>query len=89
MIKKVSREINVKQVKISDPFWSKRQELIIDTVSPYQEKILDDKIEGVKKSHAFANFRIAAGLEEGEFFGWSFRTAMLPSGWKHWHIHFV
>ena len=75
MIKKVSREINVKQVKISDPFWSKRQELIIDTVIPYQEKILDDKIEGVEKSHAFANFRIAAGLEEGEFFGMVFQDS--------------
>ena len=75
MIKKVSREINVKQVKISDPFWSKRQELIIDTVIPYQEKILDDKVEGVEKSHAFANFRIAAGLEEGEFFGMVFQDS--------------
>ena len=75
MIKKINRDIDLKRVKISDTFWSKRQALITDTVIPYQEKILDDKVEGVEKSHAFANFRIAAGLEEGEFFGMVFQDS--------------
>lgn len=38
----------------------------MDTVIPYQEKILNDEIPGVEKSHALVNFRIAAGLEVGE-----------------------
>lgn len=38
----------------------------MDTVIPYQKKILNDEIPGVEKSHAPANFRIAAELEEGE-----------------------
>jgi len=75
MVKKVKKEIDLKRVKISDAFWSKRQALITDTVIPYQEKILDDKVDGVEKSHAFANFRIAAGLEEGEFFGMVFQDS--------------
>jgi DUF1680 family protein len=75
MFKKINREIDLKRVKISDAFWSTRQALITDTVIPYQEKILDDKVEGVEKSHAFANFRIAAGLEEGEFFGMVFQDS--------------
>ena len=54
----------------------------MDTVIPYQEKILNDEIPGVEKSHALANFRIAAGLEEGEFTEWFSRTVMLPNGWK-------
>lgn len=75
MVKKVKKEIDLKRVKISDAFWSRRQALITDTVIPYQEKILDDKVDGVEKSHAFANFRIAAGLEEGEFFGMVFQDS--------------
>ncbi|NLP35804.1 MAG: glycoside hydrolase family 127 protein [Clostridiales bacterium] len=75
MNKEVLKEIELSQVKIVDEFWSDRQTLITDTVIPYQERILDDKVEGVEKSHAFANFRIAAGLEEGEFYGMVFQDS--------------
>ncbi|TAH66569.1 MAG: glycoside hydrolase family 127 protein [Anaerolineaceae bacterium] len=75
MNKKVIKEIDLSQVKITDEFWSKRQTLITDTVIPYQEAILDDKVEGVEKSHAFANFRIAAGMEDGEFYGMVFQDS--------------
>ena len=47
----------------------------MNTVIPYQEKILNDEIPGVEKSHALANFRIAAGLEEGEFYGMVFQDS--------------
>ena len=53
-------------VKVTDKFWRGYQELVMDTVIPYQEKILNDEIPGVEKSHALVNFRIAAGLEVGE-----------------------
>lgn len=75
MSKEVIKEIELNQVKIADDFWSKRQTLITDTVIPYQERILDDQVEGVEKSHAFANFRIAAGLEDGEFYGMVFQDS--------------
>jgi DUF1680 family protein len=68
-------EIELKQVKINDGFWSARQKLITEVVIPYQESILEDKVPGVEKSHAFANFRIAAGLEEGEFYGMVFQDS--------------
>ena len=55
------------KVKVTDQFWHGYQELVMDTVIPYQEKILNDEIPGVEKSHALANFRIAAGLEEGGY----------------------
>ena len=71
----IIKEIEFNQVRIDDEFWSNRQRLITDTVIPYQELILDDKVEGVEKSHAFANFRIAAGLEEGEFYGMVFQDS--------------
>ncbi len=68
-------DIELKQVKINDEFWSARQKLITEVVIPYQESILEDKVPGVEKSHAFANFRIAAGLEEGEFYGMVFQDS--------------
>lgn len=68
-------EIELKNIKIIDKFWSERQRLVTDVVIPYQEKILDDKVPGVEKSHAFANFRIAAGLEKDEFYGMVFQDS--------------
>lgn len=67
--------ISVKQVKINDDFWTRIQNLVTDTVIPYQEKILNDEIPGVEKSHALKNFKIAAGLEEGEFYGMVFQDS--------------
>ena len=54
----------------------------MNTVIPYQEKILNDEIPGVEKSHALANFRIAAGLEEGEFYGMVFQDSDVAKWWK-------
>lgn len=69
------KDINLAKVQIQDGFWSERQRLIADVVIPFQEKVLNDEIEGVEKSHALANFRIAAGLEEGEFYGMVFQDS--------------
>lgn len=69
------RESLLNKVKVTDKFWQGYQELVMDTVIPYQEKILNDEIPGVEKSHALANFRIAAGLEEGEFYGMVFQDS--------------
>ncbi len=71
----MNSEISLKNITIKDGFWTARQRLITDVVIPYQEKILDDQIPGVEKSHAFANFRIAAGLEEGEYYGMVFQDS--------------
>ncbi len=70
-------EIDLKKFAINDSFWSPRQELVSKVVIPYQEKVLNDEIPGVEKSHAIANFRIAAGLEEGEFYGMVFQDSDL------------
>ena len=82
MQKKQNKNISLKNVQVQDGFWKPMQDLIIETVIPYQEKILNDEIPGVEKSHALANFRIAAGMEKGEFY-W---TAMWQNGWRQLHI---
>ncbi len=70
-------EIELRRIKVDDPFWSARQNLVIDTVIPYQEQILNDRIPGIEKSHAIDNFRIAAGMIEGEFYGMVFQDSDL------------
>ena len=69
------KEIALKKIHIEDSFWSSRQKLITDVVLPYQEKILSDEIPEIEKSHAFANFKIAAGMEKGEFYGMVFQDS--------------
>ena len=68
-------EIKVKQVRLKDGFWSEIQDKVIDTVIPFQERVLKDQVPGVAKSHAIENFRIAAGLSQGEFYGMVFQDS--------------
>ena len=75
MDKKENRQVNIRQIRIKDDFWSGLQNLVADEVIPYQEKVLNDEIPGIEKSHAVANFRIAAGLEKGEFYGMVFQDS--------------
>lgn len=75
MIKKMNNPLKIKDVKIEDTFFSPLQDLITDVVIPYQEKILHDEIPNIEKSHAIENFEIAAGLKEGEFYGYVFQDS--------------
>lgn len=62
--------LNTTNVRIEDNFWENYSALVRDTVIPYQWQALNDRVEGAEPSYAIRNFRIAAGLEEGEFGGW-------------------
>lgn len=65
------------KVAIQDTFWKEYSELVRQTVIPYQWEALNDRIEGAEPSYAIRNFRIAAGLEKGEFGGWVFQDSDL------------
>src|SRR4030043_1307757 len=69
----LNKNIHLKNIKIIDKFWSKYQELIHTTVLPYQYDVINDNIKDIEPSHAIRNFRIAAGLEKGEFYGFVFQ----------------
>jgi DUF1680 family protein len=56
-------------VKMDDPFWSKRFTLVRDVVLPYMWEILNDRVENAVKSHCIANFKIAAGQSDEAFHG--------------------
>lgn len=75
MVKKQQPSINVKGVQVSDPFWSKVQTLVREVVIPFQKQVLEDAVPGVEKSHAVENFRIAAGEQTGEFYGFVFQDS--------------
>lgn len=67
--------IDLKNIKITDDFWSGMQNLVTDVVIPFQERVLNDEEPDVEKSHAIENFRIAAGLSDGEFYGMVFQDS--------------
>lgn len=77
-------EADLHQLKINDPFLGQYQRLVRDVVIPYQWDALNDRVAEAEPSHAIANFRIAAGLEQGSSTGWSFRTATWRNGSKPW-----
>ncbi|MDF2878394.1 MAG: hypothetical protein K0S30_1490, partial [Clostridia bacterium] len=63
------RSLPLKDIKIKDDFWSRYVDLVSTKIIPYQWAILNDQIEDCETSHSLANFKIAAGLEKGEFYG--------------------
>ncbi|WP_080832972.1 glycoside hydrolase family 127 protein [Cohnella massiliensis] len=65
------------KVSVQDRFWNEYTELVRQTVIPYQWEALNDRVEGAAPSYAIRNFRIAAGLEEGEFGGMVFQDSDL------------
>ena len=81
------QELPLKQVVLTDYFWRYYQELIKETIIPYQYDVLNDaldiEVEAERKddylpkgkSHALENFRITAGKTQGEHFGWFFQDS--------------
>lgn len=70
-----SQPVSIKNVTVSDPFWSEYVELVRNTVLPYQWEALNDRIPDAEPSFAVKNFKIAAGLENGEFGGLVFQDS--------------
>jgi len=68
-------EADLHKLKINDPFLGQYQRLVRDVVIPYQWDALNDRFTEAEPSHAIANFRIAAGLETGEFYGMVFQDS--------------
>lgn len=76
MKKKNLNKISLTQVSVTDAFWSQMQHLIIDTVIPYQEKILNDEIPGVEKATHWLIFGLRRVWNKAPITAWSSRTAM-------------
>ncbi|WP_238915206.1 beta-L-arabinofuranosidase domain-containing protein [Clostridium sp. YIM B02555] len=74
-LRKVTKEIPLSNVKIKDNFWSHYRKLAREVVIPYQWEAINDRIPDAEPSHALKNFRIAAGIETGEFHGMVFQDS--------------
>jgi len=86
-MKSSNNEVELKNIKIKDNFWSKYIKLVKNEMIPYQWKVLNDeaniKIERerndknipAEKSHAIENFKIAAGLKTGHHYGYVFQDS--------------
>jgi len=61
--------VALKKVTVKDEFWGRYMELVRNEAIPYQWDALNDRIPGAEPSHSIENFRIAAGLSKGEFYG--------------------
>jgi DUF1680 family protein len=58
----------ITDIKIGSSFWKEYQQLILKEVIPYQWRVLNSLQEGVE-CYTLRNFRIAIGIEEGEYRG--------------------
>ncbi|OXM85746.1 glycoside hydrolase family 127 protein [Paenibacillus rigui] len=63
------------RVRIQDEFWNRYTSLVRETVIPYQWEALNDLVPDAQPSFAIRNFRIAAGLEAGEYGGMVFQDS--------------
>lgn len=59
-----SRPMDIRRVKVTDPFWHTVQETVRREVIPYQWEALNDRVEGAEPSFCMHNFRAAARLME-------------------------
>lgn len=57
------------KIRIEDAFWSKHVNLVREVIIPYQWDAMNDRIEEAESSHCIENFKIAAGMQEGSFYG--------------------
>jgi DUF1680 family protein len=70
-----SKPMPLRNLRIQDDFWSEYIRLVRDVVVPYQWEALNDRVEGAEPSHAIQNFKIAAGLEQGNYYGMVFQDS--------------
>jgi len=72
----------IQNFKLSEGLLSRYAKLLCDTVIPFQEAVLNDRVEGVAPSHAIDNFRNASiklrtgeKPENGDFYGMVFQDS--------------
>ncbi|MCL2500042.1 MAG: glycoside hydrolase family 127 protein [Defluviitaleaceae bacterium] len=70
-----AKPLDIRESKITGTFWHGFMEKARTQVIPYQWKALNDLIPDAEPSRALRNFKIAAGLEQGEFYGFVFQDS--------------
>ncbi len=57
-----SSPIDLKNMKVTDEFWHREQELVRTQVIPYQWDALNDRVEGAAPSYCMHNFKVAGNM---------------------------
>ncbi|MCC3375331.1 glycoside hydrolase family 127 protein [Cohnella sp. REN36] len=70
-----AKPVPMTQVRIADAFWDDYIRLVKDVVVPYQWEAINDRVPGAEPSGAVRNFKIAAGLAQGDFYGFVFQDS--------------
>lgn len=77
MLEKKIIPLPLDKININDNFWRNYMELVRNHVIPYQWNALNDKIDGAEPSYCIQNFKVAAGIEKGNFQGMPFQDSDL------------
>ena len=65
-MEKEIRPLKLQQVKVADPLFGHYINKVSEVMLVHQWKALNDELEGTDPTGCIKNFRIAAGLQEGE-----------------------
>lgn len=63
-MEKISNEVGLDRVQVTDAFWKKEIGLVRDTVIPYQWEALNDRVEDAQPSYCMHNFRVAGAINQ-------------------------
>ena len=77
MVERTAHPLPLQDVQITGGFWGNIAKTVREKMLPYQWKVLNDQAEDAEPSHCIRNFKIAAGLAEGEFGGMVFQDSDL------------
>lgn len=77
MVERIAHPLPLQDVQITGGFWGNIAKTVREKMLPYQWKVLNDQAEDAEPSHCIRNFKIAGGLEEGEFGGMVFQDSDL------------
>lgn len=67
--------VSIPNISLVKGLLASKFEMFRKEVIPYQWKALNDEISDADPSHSVENFRIAAGLKEGEYYGRTFQDS--------------
>ena len=73
----IPKPLPLRNLNIDDAFWTPYMRLVTEQIIPYQYELLHDRVPDATPSHCNRNFRIAAGLEQGNFEGFVFQDTDL------------
>lgn len=60
--REISNPLDLKQIRVTDAFWHREQELVRTQVIPYQWEALNDRVEGAAPSYCMRNFKVAGRM---------------------------